>query len=152
MAATSHMCHFSSLTTQVHNTGHLFPMNKISAPEADGGHRGRGRIVECATRRRGSAALSRHHHSALRCGAGLASVTATGGRPVLKDVWHGYLKGPPILWNRFANVSLLRMDVYHLLWLWMSCKCPVNIHISYLCMQNWLLWNKLFVYRITLLN
>ena len=72
--------------------------------------------------------------------------------PVLKDVWHGYLKGPPILWNRFANVSLLRMDVYHLLWLWLSCKCPVNIQISYLCMQNWLLWNKLFVYRIALLN
>ena len=72
-------------------------MNKISAPEAGGGRQGPGRVVECATWRRGSAALSRHHHSALQRGAGLASVMATGGRPVLKDVWHGYLKGPPIL-------------------------------------------------------
>ena len=72
--------------------------------------------------------------------------------PVLKDVWHGYLKGPAILWNRFANVSLLLIGVYHLLWLWLSWKHPVKIQISYLWLKNRLLWNKLFVYRITLLN
>lgn len=60
----------------------------LPAPEAGGGRRGRGRVVECATRRRGSAALSRRHHSALRRGAGLASATAAGGRRAA-GAWRG---------------------------------------------------------------
>lgn len=59
--------------------GITFPLSKISAPGAGGGRRGRGRVVECATRRRGSAALSRRRHCALRRGAGLASSDGRGG-------------------------------------------------------------------------
>lgn len=51
----------------------------LPAPGAGGGRRGRGRVVECATRRRGSAALSRRRHCALRRGAGLASSGDRGG-------------------------------------------------------------------------
>ena len=52
----------------------------LPAPGTGGGRRGRGRVVECETQRRDSAALSRRRHWALRHGAGLASSAGRGGR------------------------------------------------------------------------
>lgn len=58
----------------------------LPAPGTGGGRRGRGRVVECETQRRDSAALSRRRHCALQHSAGLASSSGRagethGGRP-----------------------------------------------------------------------